>query len=246
VDLNTFKEKRTLVVVPAYNEEANLKATVTDLRENLNFADILVVDDGSTDNTALVARQLGCKIISLPFNLGVGAAVQTGFKYAKLKGYEMVVQFDGDGQHAASSIPKLIRALVANKVDMVIGSRYLLKSQYQTPIARRIGMMILSKAISMIVGRKITDCTSGFRVLNKRAIDFCADVYPTDYPEAEILPTLHYAGLTFIEEPATITPRLAGRSSITWTRAIYYMVKVILAVYIVTLRKKAISKKGVA
>lgn len=238
------KQYSTLIVVPAFNETDNLSGTVADLRRHVSWADILVVDDGSTDNTAVAAKSLGCKLLRLPFNIGIGGAVQVGYKFARENNYELAVQFDGDGQHSAVSLPKMLEAVIDGRGDLVIGSRYLEDNDYVTPLARRMGMVIFSKIVSRVTGQKITDSTSGYRVLNRRAIAFCADTYPSDYPEVEVLPLVHFAGLKIAEVPVRMNRRQSGKSSITWSKAIYYMFKVVLAISISLLREK--PRKGVA
>lgn len=235
-----------LIIMPSYNEADNLTAAVLDLRENLSDVDILVVDDGSTDRTKEVALDLGCRLLKLPFNIGIGGAVQTGYKYAYEKGYAFAVQFDGDGQHSAKSLPKMISVAKSGSWDLVIGSRYLEDNEYFTPLARRMGMVIFSRIVSMVVHQKITDSTSGFRVLSRRAIEFCANNYPADYPEVEVIPQLYFAGLTITEVPAGMKKRQRGKSSITWSKAIYYMVKVVLAISISLLREKPDKGREVA
>lgn len=226
---------RVLVIVPAYNEEANIAAVVADVRHHAPFADIVVINDGSSDGTAGRAIAAGVAVLSLPFNVGIGAAVQTGFQYAHENCYDTAIQFDGDGQHDGAAIATLLEGL--ENVDVVIGSRYLGAGNYTAPLARRSGMVVLSAIVSTIVGRRFTDTTSGFRALGRRAISLCAKTYPSDYPEVEVLPIMHRAGLKVIEVPVTMNPRQGGTSSITWARAIYYMVKVILAILIELLRK---------
>ncbi len=235
-----------LIIMPSYNEAGNLPSAVLDLRDTLPDVDILVVDDGSTDDTAKVARELGCRLLKLPFNVGIGGAVQAGYKFAFEKGYSYAAQFDGDGQHSAKSLPKMIEVAKSGDWDLVIGSRYLDENEYKTPLARRMGMVIFSRIVSTVIKKKITDSTSGFRVLSKRAIEFCAKDYPSDYPEVEVIPQLHFAGLTITEVSAEMKERQVGKSSITWSRAIYYMVKVVLAISISLLREKPVKKKKVA
>lgn len=244
--MNRLKQYSLLVVVPAYNEADNLPKTIADLRKFVPWADVLVVDDGSDDNTAPTAAHLGCQLLKMPFNVGIGGAVQTGFQFALAGDYDFAAQFDGDGQHSAQSLPGLLAAAIDNQADLVIGSRYMEDNAYKTPIARRLGMRVFSRLVSLVVRQKISDSTSGFRVLSRRAIAFCAATYPSDYPEVEVLPLLHFAGLAIMEVPAKMRQRYNGKSSITWTKAIYYMVKVILAISITILREMPVRKREVA
>lgn len=231
-------------MMPSYNEADNLPSVVQDVRDNLPDADLLVIDDGSTDDTARVAASLGCELLKLPFNIGIGGAVQAGFNFANDHEYDFAVQFDGDGQHSGSSLPRMIKTAIGGQWDLVIGSRYLQKNDYVTPMMRRMGMVIFSKIVSLIIREKITDSTSGFRVAGKRAIAFCAGNYPSDYPEVEVLPQLHFAGLRMTEVPVEMKRRQSGKSSITWSKAFYYMIKVILAISISLLREKPEKRKG--
>ena len=225
------------MIVPAYNEEESLPGVIDDLRKNIPPADIVVINDGSRDATASIASERGAKVISLPFNLGIGGAMQTGYKYALQHHYDIAIQFDGDGQHLADEIEKLLKPLLSNKSDIVIGSRFLNRGNYKTPFLRRIGMWIFASVLSGIFGMRVTDTTSGFRAVNRRVIEFFANSYPDDYPEVEALVLLHRAGLMMLETPAIIRERNAGRSSITVVRSVYYMVKVLLAVFIALLKK---------
>lgn len=223
---------RTLVIVPAYNEEASLPGVIRDLRENLPAADILVVNDGSRDGTALIAKQQGVNMLTLPFNLGIGGAMQAGYRYAQRHEYDIAVQFDGDGQHLANEIEKLLAPIRSGSADIVLGSRFLGAGGYQVPAMRRIGIWIFAVILSRILSTKLTDTTSGFRAANKNVIRFFARTYPEDYPEVESLVLLHKAGMRVSEVPAVMIDRAAGKSSITVIRSVYYMVKVLLAVFI--------------
>lgn len=226
-----------LIIIPAYNEEESLPGVMQDLRNHAPDADILVVDDGSRDRTAAVARQTGVKVASLPYNLGIGGAMQTGFQYARAKGYDIAIQFDGDGQHMAAEIGELLDLLSQGRADIVVGSRFLTRGEYRPPIFRKIGIWIFSTVLSTIIGMPVTDTTSGFRAVNRRVIEFFARSYPEDYPEVESLVLLHRAGMTIAEVPVRMRDRTGGRSSITPIRSVYYMIKVLLAVFIDLLKK---------
>jgi glycosyltransferase involved in cell wall biosynthesis len=228
---------KTLIIVPAYNEEASLPGVIADLRQHAPFADILVVNDGSSDGTSRVARALGVTVLDLPFNLGIGGAVQTGYVYAERRGYDIAIQFDGDGQHLASEIGKLLEPLRRNEADMVAGSRFLVKGGYKAPLFRKIGSRIFSFVLSRIMDTAITDTTSGFRAVNRKGIEFFAALYPDDYPEVESLVLLHKVRLRLLEVPVVMRERTAGKSSITPLRSVYYMIKVLMAVLIDLMKK---------
>jgi glycosyltransferase involved in cell wall biosynthesis len=228
---------KILVIVPAYNEEASLPGVVRDLRERVPAADVLVVNDGSRDATVQVARKLGVMVLDLPFNLGIGGAVQAGFLYAERNAYDIAVQFDGDGQHLAGEINKLLEPLMAKQADLVVGSRFLTIGGYKAPVFRKMGIGIFSFVLSRILGMTVTDSTSGFRAANRRVIEFFAHTYPDDYPEVEALVLLHKAGLRMAEVPITMRERTGGKSSITPIRSIYYMTKVLMAIFIDLMKK---------
>jgi glycosyltransferase involved in cell wall biosynthesis len=228
---------KILVVVPAYNEEESLPGVIRDLRENVPAADVLVVNDGSRDETVHVARKLGVMVLDLPFNLGIGGAVQAGFLYAERNAYDIAVQFDGDGQHLAGEINKLLGPLMAKQADLVVGSRFLSIGGYKAPVFRKLGIGIFSFVLSRILGMTVTDSTSGFRAANRRVIEFFAHTYPDDYPEVEALVLLHKAGLRMAEVAITMRERTGGKSSITPMRSIYYMTKVLMAIFIDLMKK---------
>ena len=233
----TIPMNKILIIVPAYNEEESLQGVIQDLRSHVPDADILVVDDGSSDGTAVVARQSGVNLVRLSFNLGIGGAMQTGFQYARTKGYDIAIQFDGDGQHLAAEIDILLATLNKGTADIVIGSRFLNRGDYRPSFFRKIGISIFSTVLSAIIGIRVTDTTSGFRAANRRVIEFFARVYPEDYPEVESLVLLHRAGMSMKEAPVHMRDRTGGRSSITPIRSAYYMIKVLLAVFIDLLKK---------
>ena len=228
---------KTLVIIPALNEADSIAYVIGQLREHAPWADIAVVNDGSTDRTAAIARECGVILLNMPYNVGIGAAVQTGFLYAAQHGYEVAVQTDGDGQHPPSEIPALVRDLLEGDADMMLGSRFLEDKGYRTPPVRRIGILLLARIISVATGKRCTDPTSGFRASNRRTILLCAREYPHDYPEPEAVVMLHRAGLRIREVPVKMSARYGGRSSITPLRSGYYMVKVILAILIGLLRQ---------
>ena len=243
-----------LVIIPAYNEESNLGGVITRVKESVPLADIVVINDGSTDLTSQIAKRMGVFVINLPYNLGIGGAMQTGYIFADEMGYDVAIQVDADGQHDPAEIPALIAPVLKGEADVVIGSRYIEDRGYITPFLRRVGIFILAHIISFIIGRKrsgvfckrsgvtckrsgVTDTTSGFRAVNRQVIEFCAREYPHDYPEPESLVLFHRAGFTIKEIPVTMNPRYGGKSSITSFRSLYYMVKVLLAIFVGLLRE---------
>jgi glycosyltransferase involved in cell wall biosynthesis len=199
--------------------------TINELKLNVPFVDILVVDDGSKDGAGRVAKQNGVTVVRLPFNLGIGGAVQTGFKYALYNDYDVVVQVDADGQHDASCLSDLVDFLLAGKADIVIGSRYLNGDPLRVSLVRDFGIRYFSWLTSKAIGQRITDCTSGFRAINKSALRFFSENYPVDFPDAEALILAHRAGLRIAELTARFRRRSQGKSSLRMFRFLYYPVK---------------------
>ena len=228
-----------LVIVPAYNEEKAIKKVIEDLKSIALDLDILVINDGSADNTSEAARATGqAVVVDLPKNLGIGGAVQTGFKYACRLGYPIAVQFDGDGQHIASEIPKLLAAIDGRCANMVIGSRFLQKHEgFRSTFVRRMGIRVFEVMNSLLIGQRITDNTSGFRAYDRETIQFLAKHYPVDYPEPEAVILLGRNGFRIGEVFTLMRERQAGDSSISGIKGGYYMVKVMLAVFMTALRK---------
>ena len=214
-----------LAVVPAYNEAATVGSVVRSIREHAPAFDVVVVDDGSTDDTRRIAEDAGARVLQHPFNLGIGGAVQSGFFYALEHGYDYMVQVDGDGQHDPKEVARLREAMDADyTVDMVCGSRFLSEDQqYPAPISRRTGIHIFAFIVSRLVGQRVSDPTSGFRLYNRRAIALFARDYPHDYPEVEATVMVFRHRLRLLEVPVEMRERGGGRSSITALRSIYYM-----------------------
>ena len=235
--MDTILSKKTLIIIPAYNEEGSIAAVVRNIRNHAGDADILVVNDGSQDRTARRAKESGAMVVSLPYNMGIGTAVQSGFLFAKEKGYHFAVQVDGDGQHPPSEIPKLLSAL-DNGVDLAIGSRFVQPTEYRPTLTRSLGIKVFSFLVSLIVGKKVFDTTSGFRAINRKAILLLTEIYPHDYPEVEALITLHRHGMRFIELPVEMNYRQEGKSSISAKAALYYMLKVTLAVLVAVIKRR--------
>ena len=233
---------RVLVIIPAFNEAETVGRVVAEAKAALPEAEILVVDDGSTDETASVARSAGARVLTLPFNLGIGGAVQAGYLYALERGYDIAVQLDADGQHDPVDLPGLIAPVEAGEADLVVGSRFAAANGYRAPCARRAGMLLLSWVVSLLTGRRLLDTTSGFRAAGKRTIAAFVAYYPTDYPEPESLVTVRRLGLRVVEVPVAMRPRQAGSSSITAWRSVYYIIKVLLAVFVSALRGKEGAK----
>lgn len=221
---------KILAIIPALNEEKNIGFVVRSLKQTSPWLDVLVIDDGSTDQTAEIARGQGAKVISLPVNLGIGGAVQTGFLYAVRNNYDVAMQVDGDGQHRAEETKKLVDPILAGETDVAIGSRFLKKTAYKAPWPRRMGMYILSKTIQSVVGKKYTDPTSGFRAYNQKALRVVSAHYSIDYPEPDSIVTLVKNGLRVTEVSVEMDARLSGKSSITPFKSCYYMFKVCLTI----------------
>lgn len=226
---------RSLVIVPALNEERNVARVVSAARAQ--GGDVLVVDDGSDDHTARAAAEAGAIVVRHACNLGIGAAVQTGYLYALRKGYDVAVRLDADGQHSAADIPRFLAALEAGDADIVVGSRFLARRGYQSTWVRRIGILILS-LVSAAVGTRTTDPTSGYWAVNRRALEVLARSQADDYPETESLVMASRAGCRVCELPVLMRPRFGGESSIGTLNAGYYMIKVVLSLLVERLRPR--------
>jgi glycosyltransferase involved in cell wall biosynthesis len=231
---------RHLAIVPALNEAGSIAQTVAELHQHAPGFDVLVVDDGSIDDTAAIAAAAGARVISMPFNVGIGGAVQCGYLYARDNGYEVAVQVDGDGQHDPRDIPRMLAALAqAPPVEMVTGSRFLGDEVgYRSSRLRRVGIRVFAAVISLITRQRVTDATSGFRMSGRGGIELFARDYPHDYPEVEAILLLHAHRLRLREVPVTMRPRTSGRSTIGRAIPAYYMVKVLLAVLVGMLRAR--------
>jgi glycosyltransferase involved in cell wall biosynthesis len=239
-ELRAPKSVRRIAIVPAYNEELNIGRVVDELRAFDPELDVVVVSDGSVDRTAEVAAEHGAHVVQLPFNLGIGGAVQTGFQYAHENGYELVVRCDGDGQHDPSELPKVLAPVLAGEADIAVGSRFAGGTGYRSSATRRVGIHLLAVIVSAIARQRVTDTTSGFQALNRKALDLFAADYPHDYPEVEgmVMTIKHRLRLT--EVPVTMREREHGRSSITALRSIYYMAKVFVALFVGLFRRSVI------
>ena len=227
---------KILIIIPAYNEETTIQKVIRSINLKMPEADILVVNDGSTDDTSKKASQAGAKVVDLPYNLGIGGAVQTGYIYAKENDYDIAVQVDADGQHDPSYIKDLIKPLIENSADVAVGSRYISKTDYRSSICRRMGMVFFSFLVSLLTNQKFKVTTSGFRAVNKDVINCFANNYPDDYPEVDVLVKLKKKNFRIVELPVQMLERQGGKSSITAFRSLYYMVKVSLSLIIGVLR----------
>jgi len=230
---------RAIALVPAFNEEGTIAAVVAELRAYDPELAILVVDDGSHDRTAGEARDAGARVLRLPFNLGIGGAVQTGFRYAFENDFELAVRVDGDGQHDPSQLGAVVDPVVRGETDIAVGSRYLgsRAEGYRSSATRRLGIRILARVVSLLTRQRITDPTSGFQALSRKAIALFAADYPHDYPEVEAIVLVKRHRLRLLEVPIAMRPRAVGKSSIRTLSSIYYMVKVLLALFVGAFRR---------
>lgn len=229
--------ERLLVIIPAYNEADSIADVIERVRTSVPQADVVVVDDGSTDATAQLAGQAGAMLLRLPVNLGIGGAVQTGYRFAVRQEYDWVARLDGDGQHDPTQLATLLDPILAGRADVVVGSRYLKAGGFYASWARRFGISLFATLVSVLTGRRFTDVTSGFQAANCDAAVFLAEHCPSDYPEIEGLVLLCRAGFRVVEVPVTMQARTAGRSSIRPWHVLYYVVKVLLAILVAFLRQ---------
>jgi len=229
---------RTAAIVPAYNEAGAIGRVVEEIHAFDAAIDVVVVDDASTDETAVVAESFGATVLRLPFNVGIGGAVQTGFRFALEEGYQTAVRLDGDGQHDASELGKLLAPLERGEADLVVGSRFVdAGGAYRPPLARRIGIRLFARLVSLLGGERVTDTTSGFLALDRVGIELFAAEYPHDYPEVEATLVALRSGLRLSQVQVDMRERETGTSSITFVRSLYYIVKVTLALLVASLRR---------
>jgi glycosyltransferase involved in cell wall biosynthesis len=235
-----FGELKRIAIVPALNEEQTVARVVDEIRAFDPGFDIVVVDDGSVDRTAGVAADRGAHVLRLPFNLGIGGAMQTGYRFAFEQGYDVAVQVDGDGQHDPTQLPKILAPVVSGEADLCVGSRFTGSGEFRSSFARRVGSKIFARVVSLVVRQKVTDTTSGFRAVNRRGIALFAADYPHDYPEVEATVMCVKHKLRLTEVPVEMRERGGGASSITALRSVYYMAKVLLAIFVGLFRRYAV------
>jgi glycosyltransferase involved in cell wall biosynthesis len=235
---------RKIAIVPALNEERSIAAVIAEIRAADPEFDVVVIDDGSTDRTAAVAAEKGAVVVSLPFNLGIGGAVQTGLQYARDHDFDISVQIDADGQHDPGELPKLLVPLIEGEADVVVGSRFLGEKNYKAPMLRRIGIRIFARIVSTVVGQPLTDTSSSFRAYGRRAIGYFARDYPHGFVETvEATVIAARCGLRLKEVPVVMRQRVIGQSSLTLPLSVYYSIKVLVAVFVGIFRRNAYELK---
>ena len=228
---------KSIVIIPAYNEEKSIVKTVNDIKENAKGFDYVIVNDCSTDRTLEICKENNLCVLNLPINLGIGGAVQTGYLYAYKNGYDYAVQFDGDGQHDAKFLGEMRDYMESYDVDLLIGSRFIEKEGFQSSGIRRFGIKYFSHLIKLLTGVRITDPTSGMRMANRSVMEIYANCYPKDYPEPESAVAILNVGKKIEEYPVVMREREEGVSSISPIRSVYYMIKVTLAILVEALRR---------
>ena len=227
---------KKIIIIPAYNEEENIERTVNAIQKSAQGFDYVIINDCSTDNTRKICEEKEFNIVNLPINLGIGGAVQTGYKYAYENGYDVAVQVDGDGQHDPEFLNTMADYLIEHQVDMVIGSRFIEKKGFQSSITRRMGIQFFSKLIKVLTGKKITDPTSGLRMIGRNVMEIFSEDYPRDYPEPESIVAVLRKNMKIEEITVVMLERQGGVSSISPKKSIYYMIKVTLAILIERIR----------
>ena len=235
------KQHRLCVVVPAFNEGRSVFDVVRRINTSLPLAHVVVVNDGSTDDTAAQAYLAGAAVVSLPINLGIGGAVQTGYQYALRHGFEYAMQIDGDGQHDPAEAPRVLAPLFDGTADVTIGSRWLGRGAFESPSGRRLGMRVLAVLVRWKTGGSFTDTTSGFRAVGRRGIELFAASYPTDFPEVGTIVLACHSGLTVAEVPVQMEPRRHGRSSIAGLGSAYYMMRVVVDLLVDGAQRRSVA-----
>jgi glycosyltransferase involved in cell wall biosynthesis len=234
--MNFRGNMKNLIIVPAYNEAGNIERTIKDIKEHAPSFDYIIINDCSKDETLEICRRNHFNYLNLPVNLGIGGAVQTGYRYAYFHGYDTAVQFDGDGQHDASYLEFMLQTLKEEQCDMVIGSRFIEKEGFQSNWLRRFGIRYFTRLIKLLTGKEITDPTSGLRMSGRKVISKYAFEYPKDYPEPESVVTIIQEGAKVKEVPVIMRERLEGKSSINIKAGAYYMIKVSFAIILARLK----------
>jgi glycosyltransferase involved in cell wall biosynthesis len=235
---------KSAIIVPMYNEEANIQKVINDIRQVLPEGEIIVVDDGSTDRCADIAAQAGATVIQHPFNLGYGAALQTGYKYTLRNGYDYAVQIDGDGQHDPSYVPALIKTITDDEADVVVGSRFIGQDVYKIPFMRKIGIKVFGFIASIFMQQHVTDSTSGYQAVNRKVLQFYADKrYPVDFPDADVLIMLKRSGFRVKEIPVKMYGS-AKKSMHAGLKPVYYIFKMVLSIFLTILRKEKFTREG--
>lgn len=239
-----MKLSDTLVIIPAFNEEQGIASVILKVREHAPDFDILVVNDGSSDATAKCAVGAGALVLSHTFNMGYGVAIQTGYKFAYEKGYSYIIQIDGDGQHDPTFIGGLLDPVKKGDVDFALGSRFLWFDSYRPSFTRRLGILFFRKLVTVIIGREITDPTSGYQAFNRDVIKFfTTDVFPCDYPDADMLITLNLAGFRVREVPVRMFANPTGKTMHSGAKPLYYMVKMCLSILVTLLRNRQLYRR---
>ncbi len=232
------KINKTLVIIPTYNEESTLRDVVCRIKNTLPESNVLVINDGSTDKTSEVAKSSGAMVLDLPYNLGIGNTIQTGFLFATQRGYDIVLRLDADGQHRPEDAKSIMEPVLNGTADMVVGSRFLLSNDgFKSTLVRRVGIKFFSTFVSLIIRKRVTDPTSGFQAMNEKAIRFFAREYPPDYPEIEALVLANKAGFIVKEVPVEMLERKGGQSSINFLNSIYYVLEVLTSIVVSIFRK---------
>jgi len=236
---------KTLVIIPAFNEEKNITGVIQKIKNNFLNLDVLVVDDGSKDQTVRFALESGVLVAKHPFNMGYGVALQTGYKYACKHGYDAIVQIDADGQHDPKYIGDLLREIENGSADIVIGSRFISGIKYEAGFIRKTGMFLFGRLVSFIIGQAITDSTSGFQALSSKAFKFLTkDIYPLDYPDADVIIMFHKAGFKIKEVPLIMYRKDGSKSMHSGLKPVYYVFKMTLSIFLMFLRKSPVKKGG--
>jgi glycosyltransferase involved in cell wall biosynthesis len=234
----------TLIIIPAFNEEGGIAKVIGNIRKIVPDYDILVVNDGSRDNTVAEAEEAGAIVLSHYFNMGYGVAIQTAYKYAFKEGYDYIVQIDGDGQHDPSFIPQLLAPVLAGDTDCTIGSRFLSVESYRPSFSRRLGILFFRKLVSVLIGREISDPTSGYQAFNRDVMRFfTTEVFPCDYPDADILITLNLAGFRIREVPVRMYANSGGKTMHSGFKPVYYVFKMCLSIFVVLLRNRQLYRR---